>query len=221
MNIILLHGQAVAGKNAKVEQKVLRGCEINKSGPREWGLGRMARRERGVYPQARPPAVPHYSLPPPQRSVIPQLRDRQNPQSSLLARPPTAAIPSACSALRVASLFGLCGVARQSQISANMLPPRVLHRPKNQQQRDPLLFISRPPRIFAAKKYGGLFNGLGKRTACPQGPAESEKCKSADPFFARSDSIFDSAEKPIDAIFRGIESPYPHRDRAIAGICER
>ena len=95
---------------------VLRGCEINRRGPRERGLGRMARRERGAYPLARPSAILRYSLPPPRRSVIPQLRDRRTPQSSL--------------ALRVASLFGLCCVARRSQIAADMLPPRALHRPK-------------------------------------------------------------------------------------------
>ena len=50
MDIIWLHGQALAVKNSKVEQKALRGREINRSGPRKRGLGRMARRERGAYP---------------------------------------------------------------------------------------------------------------------------------------------------------------------------
>jgi hypothetical protein len=31
----------------------------------------------------------------------------------------------------------------------------------------------------------------------------------------------DSAEKPLGALFRGIKSPCPRRDRVIAGICVR
>ena len=60
----------------------------------------MARRERGAYPL---------------RSVTSEQR-RQTPHSSL--------------ALRVASLFGLSCVARQSQTAAGMLLPRALLRPK-------------------------------------------------------------------------------------------
>ena len=63
VNILLLHGQALAVKNLEVEQKVPRGCEINRSGPRERGLGRMARRERGASPQARPPTFPAAPVP--------------------------------------------------------------------------------------------------------------------------------------------------------------
>ena len=58
MDIIWLHGQALAVKNLEVEQKVPRGCEINRSGPRERGLERMARRERGASPAGSPAHLP-------------------------------------------------------------------------------------------------------------------------------------------------------------------
>jgi hypothetical protein len=49
--------------------------------------------------------------------------------------------------------------------------------------------------IFAAND-AEIFSGLGKRTAVQQAPAGSEERKHADPFFARSDSIFWGRPEP-------------------------
>jgi hypothetical protein len=132
--------------------------------PRESALGRMARRERRAYPQARPCTDHHDSPPPPRWSVRSEQR-WQTPQSALGSpnrQPPL--FPSATSARRVAPLFGLAGVARWLQTAevaegnrgcrrvgeqAGMLPPRVLARPKIGVTRGAWVFQqtprSRPP----------------------------------------------------------------------------
>src|ERR1700678_2352605 len=71
---------------------------------------------------------------------------------------------------------------------------------------------------FSQPKMRRFFWDLGneQRTAGQQGPAESEKCKSADPFFARSDSIFWICPRRL---FR----PTPQADRKLRAFqtCRR
>ncbi len=79
---------------------------------RESNLGRMARRERRAYPL---------------RSVRSE-QHRQTPQCAL--------------ALRVAPIFELRGVARQSQTPAGMLPSSRLAQLNNRKQRDMSQFFN-------------------------------------------------------------------------------